>query len=79
MWVCESFFQFSAGEGRDRPKGFGILPLDVMKEDGGDVLPNLHGYNDSDKPCSAYFRREAWLTFFVERTIIPTSSSGEQR
>ena len=33
MWVCGSFFQFSAGEGWEALKGFDISPDEAKKED----------------------------------------------
>lgn len=53
MWVCGSFFQFSAGEGWEGLKGFDISPFDARKEDDGNMLSKLQG-GDSDKPCGAF-------------------------
>mmetsp|Transcript_32585 Transcript_32585/g.60243 ORF Transcript_32585/g.60243 Transcript_32585/m.60243 type:complete len:665 (-) Transcript_32585:82-2076(-) len=54
MWVCGSFFQFSAGEGWDGLKGFDISPDDARKEGDGNMLSKLQQNNDSDKPCGAF-------------------------
>lgn len=53
MWVCGSFFQFSAGEGWEGLKGFDISPPDARKEEDANVLSKLQG-TDSDKPCGAF-------------------------
>jgi len=53
MWVCGSFFQFSAGEGWEGLKGFDISPFDARKEEDGNMLSKLQG-GDSDKPCGAF-------------------------
>lgn len=34
MWICGSFFQFSAGDGWDGLKGFDITPLSAKKKEG---------------------------------------------
>eukprot|EP00970_Alexandrium_tamarense_P003772 scaffold609_cov198-Alexandrium_tamarense.AAC.49 len=50
MWVCGSFFQFSAGEGWEGLKGFDISPEEAKKE--GGLLSNLN--KDEGAPCNAY-------------------------
>ncbi len=51
MWVCGSFFQFSAGEGWEGLKGFDISPEEAKKDD-ENVLSKL-GKKDNG-PCGAY-------------------------
>ena len=60
MWVCGSFFQFSAGEGWEGLKGFDISPEDTKKDEGGGVAANfmdkLKVGSDvpTPPPCGAY-------------------------
>jgi len=54
MWVCGSFFQFSAGEGWEGLKGFDISPDGARKDGDGNVLSKLQQGDESDKPCSAF-------------------------
>lgn len=54
MWVCGSFFQFSAGEGWEGLKGFDISPDDAKKLDEGGMLAKLKQNQDSDAPPGAY-------------------------
>lgn len=54
MWVCGSFFQFSAGEGWEGLKGFDISPDGAKKEGEGNILSKLQQSDESDKPCSAF-------------------------
>ena len=53
MWVCGSFFQFSAGEGWEGLKGFDISPEGARKEDDKNMLEKLQQNQDSDAPCGA--------------------------
>lgn len=53
MWVCGSFFQFSAGDGWEGLKGFDISPEDAKKEEEG-MLAKLQQNNDSGAPCGAF-------------------------
>jgi hypothetical protein len=41
MWVCGSFFQFSAGEGWEGLKGFDISPEDAKKDEGGGMAADI--------------------------------------
>jgi len=52
MWVCGSFFQFSAGDGWEGLKGFDISPEGAKKEDEG-MLAKLK-QNDASAPCTAF-------------------------
>lgn len=59
MWVCGSFFQFSAGEGWDGLKGFDISPDDARKEEtnGQNLLSKLNpnkSNNNDNKPPGAF-------------------------
>lgn len=54
MWVCGSFFQFSAGEGWEGLTGFDISPDGARKEGEGNILSKLQQSDESDKPCSAF-------------------------
>jgi hypothetical protein len=55
MWVCGSFFQFSAGEGWEGLKGFDISPDDASKDDEkGNLLAKLQSGNKDGKPPGAY-------------------------
>lgn len=63
MWVCGSFFQFSAGEGWEGLKGFDISPDDAKKDEGGgmaaDIMAKLKvggddGAESSKPPPGAY-------------------------
>ncbi|KAL9184798.1 hypothetical protein ACHAXT_002575 [Thalassiosira profunda] len=55
MWVCGSFFQFSAGEGWDGLKGFDISPEGARKEEDKGMLEKLQGGGgDKDAPCGAF-------------------------
>jgi len=53
MWVCGSFFQFSAGEGWEGLKGFDISPEDSISEKDENVLTKLQS-GSSDAPCTAF-------------------------
>eukprot|EP00804_Cyclotella_cryptica_P012134 CCRYP_009837-RA/>CCRYP_009837-RA protein AED:0.25 eAED:0.25 QI:196/1/0.66/1/1/1/3/0/469 len=52
MWVCGSFFVFSAGDGWEGLKGFDISPEDARKPD-ENVLSKITKSKD-DAPCRAY-------------------------
>jgi len=52
MWVCGSFFVFSAGDGWEGLKGFDISPEDARKPD-ENVLSKITKSN-GDAPCRAY-------------------------
>lgn len=52
MWVCGSFFQFSAGDGWEGLQGFDISPEDAKKEDEG-MLAKLQ-QKDANAPCAAF-------------------------
>ena len=55
MWVCGSFFQFSAGEGWEGLKGFDISPEDARKDDDkGNLLTRLQNSNKEGKPPGAF-------------------------
>lgn len=56
MWVCGSFFQFSAGEGWDGLKGFDISHDDARKEEtnGQNLLAKLQNKSNDDKPPGAF-------------------------
>lgn len=54
MWVAGSFFQFSAGEGWDKLKGFDISPEGARTEKDGNILSKLQKSDDADKPCGAF-------------------------
>jgi len=55
MWVCGSFFQFSAGEGWEGLKGFDISPEDARKDDDkGNLLTKLQNSNKDGKPPGAF-------------------------
>mmetsp|Transcript_15256 Transcript_15256/g.31903 ORF Transcript_15256/g.31903 Transcript_15256/m.31903 type:complete len:541 (-) Transcript_15256:93-1715(-) len=51
MWVCGSFFQFSAGEGWEGLKGFDISPEEAKKDD-DNVLSKLS--KKDERPCEAF-------------------------
>lgn len=51
MWVCGSFFQFSAGEGWEGLKGFDISPEEAKKDD-ENVLSKLSKKDEG--LCGAY-------------------------
>lgn len=56
MWICGSFFQFSAGEGWETLNGFDISPEGAKKEDEGGVagvMAKLKG-GDDDAPPAAF-------------------------
>lgn len=63
MWVCGSFFQFSAGEGWEGLKGFDISPDEAKQQDEG-VLTKLTNKKEG-KTCGA-FVVQARKSFMVE-------------
>lgn len=53
MWVCGSFFQFSAGDGWEGLIGFDISPEDAKEKDEG-MLAKLKGGSDDSGPPGAF-------------------------
>lgn len=53
MWVCGSFFQFSAGDGWENLKGFDISPAGAAELDDSGPLASLMNMNKK-KPMNMY-------------------------
>lgn len=54
MWVCGSFFQFSAGEGWEGLNGFDISPEGAKKENEGILSKLQQQKKDKDAPCNVF-------------------------
>jgi len=70
MWICGSFFQFSAGDGWESLKGFDISPASAKKEEGINALLNQNkGMNMFVVQASKAYQEESIDRSAPEKSI----------